>query len=215
MTDDTAIQRIAELTEKIGRLPRGYVSQKNVNGNVYFYHQWSEGGVKKSKYLRDEEIAGLTEQIELRKKLQKELAEIKAGNKLSKETEIGFLKCTLMHKRTAVAELNLDNETGFIQKVGDVFAPEHLPVGVGVKKGVVDRAALNAWWMDRSIPASRSGVREAMETLQITDTKMLLIRCFGLSLSDQYWIRPENSDFRWEKINFFENDFSDDIGDVL
>ncbi len=215
MTDDTAIQRIAELTEKIGRLPRGYISRKNVNGNVYFYHQWSEGGVKKSKYLRDEEIAGLTEQIELRKKLQKELAEIKAGNKPSRETQAGFLKCTLMHKRTAVAELNLDNETGFIQKVGDVFVPEHLPVGVGMKKGVVDRAALNAWWTDRSIPASRSGVREAMETLQITDTKMLLIRCFGLSLSDQYWIRPENSDLSWEKINFFENDFSDDIGDVL
>ncbi|MBQ7638767.1 MAG: HipA domain-containing protein [Clostridia bacterium] len=120
-----------------------------------------------------------------------------------------------MHKRTPVIDLNIDKETGFVKKIDDVFAPEHLPVGVGIKKGVVDRAALNAWWTDRSIPASRSGVREAMETLQITDTKMLLIRCFGLSLSDQYWICPENSELTWEKINFFENDFSDDIGDVL
>ena len=215
MPDRITIQKIAELTEKIGKLPKGYISKKTVNGNVYFYHQWSEGGVKKSKYLRDEEIAGLTEQIELRKKLQKELAEIKAGNVAAPETQNGLLKCTLMHKRTPVVELNLDNETGFIQKIGAVFAPEHLPVGVGMKKGVVDRAALNAWWNDRSIPVSRSGVREAMETLQITDTKMLLIRCFGLSLSDQYWIRPENSELTWEKINFFENEFSDDIGDVL
>lgn len=215
MPDRITIQKIAELTEKIGKLPKGYISKKNVNGNVYFYHQWSEGGVKKSKYLRDEEIAGLTEQIELRKKLQKELSEIKAGNLAAPESQNGFLKCTLMHKHSAVVELNLDNETGFIQKIGDVFAPEHLPVGVGLKRGVVDRAALNAWWTDRSIPASRSGVREAMETLQITDTKMLLIRCFGLSLSDQYWIRPENSELTWENINFFENDFSDDIGDVL
>ena len=215
MPDYTAIRRIAELTEKIGKLPKGYISKKTVNGNVYFYHQWSEGGVKKSRYLRDGEIAGLTEQIELRKKLQKELAEIKAGGRSSPETQTGFLKCTLMHKCTPAVELTLDNETGFIRKIGDVFAPEHLPVGVGMKKGVVDRAALNAWWTDRSIPASRSGVREAMETLQITDTKMLLIRCFGLSLSDQYWIRPENSELTWEKINFFDNDFSDDIGDVL
>ena len=215
MPDRIIIQKIAELTEKIGKLPKGYISKKTVNGNVYFYHQWSENGVKKSKYLRDEEIAGLTEQIELRKKLQKELAEIKAGNIGAPEIQNGFLKCTLMHKRTPVIELNLDNETGFIQNIGAVSAPEHLPVGVGMKRGAVDRAALNAWWTDRSIPASRSGVREAMETLQITDTKMLLIRCFGLSLSDQYWIRPENSELTWEKINFFENEFSDDIGDVL
>ena len=78
-----------------------------------------------------------------------------------------------MHKHTAVAELNLDNETAYIQKIGDVFAPEHLPVGVGMKRGAIDRTALNTWWTDRSIPASRSGVREAMETLQITDTKTL------------------------------------------
>ena len=208
MPDRIIIQKIAELTEKIAKLPKGYISQKTINGNVYFYHQWSEGGLKKSKYLRDEEIAGLTEQIELRKKLQKELAEIKARRKYSPETQTGLLKCTLMHKRTAVAELKLDNETGYIQKIGDVFALEHLPVGVGMKRGTIDRAALNTWWTDRSIPASRSGVREAMETLQITDTKMLLIRCFGLSLSDQYWIRPENSELTWEKINFFENSFS-------
>ncbi|MBP0960667.1 MAG: HipA domain-containing protein [Oscillospiraceae bacterium] len=120
-----------------------------------------------------------------------------------------------MHRCMPVAELCLDEDTGFILKIVEVFEPEHLPVGVGMKKGIADRAALNDWWMDRSIPSSRSGVREAMETLQIEDTRELLIRCFGLSLSDQYWICPENSGLTWEKVNFFDNDFSDDIGDVL
>ncbi len=215
MPDQSATQKIAELTEKIANLPKGYISKKTVNGNVYFYHQWSESGVKKGKYLRGDEVAVLSEQIELRKRLQKELAEIKEGSRSSTETQTGFLKCTLLHKRTPVIALTLDGETGFIQKTGEVFAPEHLPVGIGVKRGVVDRASLNAWWTDRSIPASRSGVREAMETLHITDTRMLLVRCFDLSLSDQYWICPENSGLTWEKINFFENDFSEDIGDVL
>lgn len=125
------------------------------------------------------------------------------------------MKCKLMHKRIAVAELLLDDTTGFIQKIGRVFQPEHLPVGVSVKKGIVDRAALNEWWTDRSIPASRSGIREALETLDVTSTKMLLVRCYGLSLSDQYWIYPENSNLTWDQINFFENPFSDDMGDVL
>lgn len=83
------------------------------------------------------------------------------------------------------------------------------------KDGVADRAALNDWWTDRSIPASRSGIREALETLQIPSTKMLLVRCYGLSLSDQYWICPDGSGLNWDKVNFFDNDFSDDIGDIL
>ena len=98
-----------------------------------------------------------------------------------------------MHKRTPVAELWLDGTTGFVQKIGTIYAPEHLPVGIMVRNGVVDRKSLNAWWTERSIPASRSGVQEALETLGIPDTKTLLIRCYGLSLSDQYWICPEGS----------------------
>ena len=209
MPDRNEIRKIAELTEQIGKLPKGYISKKTVNGNVYFYHQWSEGGEKKSKYLREDEIAGLIEQIEQRKRLQKELADIKSGN------GTGPLKCTLMHKRTPVAELTLDSETGFIKKIEKVIAPDHLPVGITVKKGVADRVALNEWWTDRSIPASRSGVREALETIKLADTKMLLIRCWGLSLSDQYWIRPDGSGWTWENVNFFQNEFSEDVGDVL
>lgn len=125
------------------------------------------------------------------------------------------MKCILMHKRTAVVDIELDDATGSIQKVNTVHAPEHLPVGVPVCRGVTDRAALNEWWTERSIPASRSGIREALEVLNISSTKMLLVRCYGLSLSDQYWICPEGSRLTWDAINFFENDFSDDIGDVL
>lgn len=125
------------------------------------------------------------------------------------------MNCTFMHKRIPVAEIEIDDATGFIQKIGKIYAPEHLPIGITVRKGVADRTAFNDWWTDRSIPASRSGIREALETLKVSSTKMLLTRCYGLSLSDQYWIRPEDSGLRWEEINFFENDFSDDIGDIL
>ena len=125
------------------------------------------------------------------------------------------MKCTLMHKNTEVAEMELDEATGFILKITAVYAPDHLPVGIAFKKGIADRAAMNEWWTDRSIPASRSGVRNALEHLEISNTKMLLVRCFGLSLSDQYWIKPQNTEITWEQINFFDNDFSEDIGDVL
>lgn len=125
------------------------------------------------------------------------------------------MKCTLMHRRIEVAKFELDDETGIIRKIEAVMSAEHVPVGVPVKNGIIDRGELNKWWTDRSIPASRSGVREALETLNLNDTKILLVRCFGLSLSDQYWICPAGAEMIWEKINFFDNSFSDDMGDVL
>ena len=217
MEKQKILNQITELTEQIGMLPKGYISKKNISGKTYYYHQWSEGGIKQSRYLHDEEVEPLAAKIEQPKALQTKLRSLKTGSTAArkKKNEASSLKCTLMHKRVKVSELELDDATGFIQKIGAVYAPEHLPVGVPKRKGVTDRAALNEWWTDRSIPASRSGVREALEALEISSTKMLLVRCFGLSLSDQYWICPEGSDLTWESINFFENDFSEDIGDIL
>ena len=122
---------------------------------------------------------------------------------------------TLIHKNIPVADLTLDEATGSIQRIDALLHGEHLPVGVSVRHGAADRAALNDWWEDRSIPASRSGVREALETLGVASSKLLLTRCYGLSLSDHYWIKPANSELTWHDVNFFENPFSEDVGDAL
>lgn len=121
------------------------------------------------------------------------------------------VKYSLMHKRVKVADIEIDDASGFIKEINFVYVPEHLPIGVLIKDGVVDRAALNDWWTERSIPAGRSGIREALELMDIPNIKMLLVRGDGLSLSDQYWICPEGMDITWDSINFF----SDDVGDVL
>lgn len=121
----------------------------------------------------------------------------------------------LMHKDIYVAKLELDETTGSVVKVDSIEREEHLPVGVLTTRGTFERAALNEWWIDRSIPASRSGIRHVLEVLDIPSTKMLLTKCFGLSLSDQYWIKPQASNVTWQEINFFDHSFSEDIGDVL
>lgn len=121
----------------------------------------------------------------------------------------------LMHKNVFVALLELDEETGFIQKTKALYESKHLPCGVKVVNGLPDRAALNDWWLERSIPASRSGIARALEILELKTTRMLLLRCFGLSLSDQYWMKPEGIALEWGQVNFFENAFSEDIGNVL
>lgn len=122
---------------------------------------------------------------------------------------------TLMHKNVPVAELELDTSSGAIASVGTLYDEARVPVGISVKKGSIDRGGLNAWWRGRAIPASRYGIRTALQELRITGTQFLLEKCLGLSLSDQYWIRPAGSALLWEKINFFQNSFSEDVGNIL
>lgn len=123
------------------------------------------------------------------------------------------MRYILMHREKPTAEIEID-ELSNITNVYDVFAKEHLPVGT-TKKGELDKTSLAKWWSKRSIPASRSGLRETLEKLDMSVPQELLTKCYGLSLSDQYWISPKDKPLLWKNINFFDNSFSDDVGNLL
>ena len=123
------------------------------------------------------------------------------------------MRYILMHREKPTAEIEID-ELSNITNVYDVFAKEHLPVGT-TKKGELDKTSLAKWWFKRSIPASRSGLRETLEKLDMSVPQELLTKCYGLSLSDQYWISPKDKPLLWKNINFFDNSFSDDVGNLL
>lgn len=121
----------------------------------------------------------------------------------------------LMNKNRPVVELELDEDTAAIVKVRKNYETDFLPVGIDVKTGVPNKKELNEWWLGRSIPENRLGIRGALEQLGVQYSEQLLLRCYGLSLSDQYWMKPVGSELQWGAINFFENDFSDDVGNIL
>lgn len=125
------------------------------------------------------------------------------------------MKCILMHKNVPVADVEFDEITGAYTKIYDVINPLHLPVGVQMRNGTADRRDLHEWWSARSIPSSRSGLKDALEKLDVASAAEMLGKSFGLNLSDQYWILPETINVCWNDINFFENDFSEDIGNIL
>jgi hypothetical protein len=126
------------------------------------------------------------------------------------------MEYTLMHKNVAVAQLDIFEDTGTILKTLELMRPEHLPLGIRLTpQGKPETKGINDWWVGRAIPASRSGLRDALEALQMSSPVLLLTKCFGLSLSDQYWVRPANKAIEWKDINFFENEFSEDVGNAL
>lgn len=68
---------INELEEQIAKLPIGYIIEKIINGNKYYYQQWKENGKSKSRTIPEEEANTLRPLIEERKKLRKELKALK------------------------------------------------------------------------------------------------------------------------------------------
>ena len=93
MQDNEILNQITELTARINELPKGYISKKSIGGKLYFYHQWSENGQKQSKYLKDDEIEALSEQINLRKELQEQRRALRrapkaAGKDSERKTKI-------------------------------------------------------------------------------------------------------------------------------
>lgn len=73
------IQELAKrLEQEISTLPIGYISKKKINGKTQYYHQWTENGKVKSKYIKNGELDDLESQINYRRELQEKLKEVNA-----------------------------------------------------------------------------------------------------------------------------------------
>lgn len=121
------------------------------------------------------------------------------------------MKCTLMNKNTPVISLDIDEQTLYIKEIIETYNDKYKPYGIRKlnKKQITD------WLLSRKIPASRDNIDDILDNLKISSTNELVFKAFGLSLSDQYWLKPNNSNINWKEINFFDNDFSDDMGKFL
>jgi hypothetical protein len=119
-----------------------------------------------------------------------------------------------MHKNIPVVEVEIDDTSGTMLKVGTVYDHTHAPF-ISIKKGQISDGILRLWWNGRSIPASRDGLKDLLEKVGLSGPQPLLKHSYGLSLSDQYWICPKNAQIKWSDINFFDNEFSADVGNLL
>ena len=125
-----------------------------------------------------------------------------------------------MHRELPVAVLSINDTSGTVYRVEDVVQPAHLPIGLFSADRREFAKNLNLWLAGRTIPASRSGFHHALEALQIQkklqlSASTLMMKCFALSLSDQYWLNPAEQPLEWRKVNFYHNDFSEDVGNIL
>ena len=116
----------------------------------------------------------------------------------------------LKHKDLDVAMMKMDVRTGMIEYILSVYLPEELPAGCAP-----DGTGLGEWWKLRAIPDSRQGIRQVLSRLSEATSQSLMLSSYGLSLTDHYWIQPVGQELYWKDLNFYENDFGDELGDIL
>lgn len=123
----------------------------------------------------------------------------------------------LMKKDIIVTDINMLN--GNIYKINQVYNKEYFPIGLYYNKSIqeieADEAPLNAWWKNNSIPAQRDSIRRGLECIGITSVEELKILSHGVSLLNDYWIKEESENLKWEDVNFWDNPFSKEIGEAL
>ena len=121
----------------------------------------------------------------------------------------------LMNKQTPLCKLQIDTSDNFIiEDILEVYNTAAFPIGVDIVAGKPQKKSLAKWWAGRAVPGSRVG-GSSFEARYNVKLAALPFKNYGLSLSDQYWIKPCDADIKWEDVNFFTNEFSLDVGNAL
>ena len=115
-----------------------------------------------------------------------------------------------------VLAFEYDPESGRACSSGEVLDHDRLPLEFTTHgKSALYAKRIDEWWRSRAIPSTRDGIRRVLESLGAASTDELLDRTYGLSLSDQYWVRREDDPAEWKDVNFFDNPFDEALGEIL
>lgn len=121
------------------------------------------------------------------------------------------MKCILMNKNKKVLTAEYQSSLGVFTDIYNVididFAPIILKNAYQLNEDL--KVSLSEWFKGRGIPSWRDDLDLLLAKLNISTPTELLDKAFGLSLSDQYWIKPFDSEIEYKDINFFEHDFED------
>lgn len=125
------------------------------------------------------------------------------------------MKYIFMNKNTPVFIFSMKDY--HITKIEKVLNPEYLPFQIPFEKkiGKVVRRDFEKFISGRAIPETRENLQKILKISGAESSKALSLKHYGLSLSDQYWFKKEDEDISWSDINFFKNDFSEDMSLIM
>lgn len=111
----------------------------------------------------------------------------------------------LMHENDRIAVFEYENQNILALKINDKMSHK-LPFLELSSRSLENR--LISWILNRGVPVSRQGIKTDLSIMGENHVIDYMIDNLGLSLTDHYWICPKDSDYTWEKVNLYQNDFT-------
>jgi excisionase family DNA binding protein len=119
---------------------------------------------------------------------------------------------TLMNRDREVLDFIYRFPTQTVAEILEHKDIAYAPLGALSAPGRPTAGRLGEWIRHRQIPVERPHLREALRELRLGSSTELLFANLGLSLSDQYWFKPQGVELDWHELNFFQNGYQDRLG---
>ena len=122
------------------------------------------------------------------------------------------MKCILMNKNTPVLVAEYNTTLNVFDRMYEIIDINYAPLIIKnyyeeEQDALILLKRLGEWFNGRGIPSWRDKLDLLLHRLNIETPTELLDKAFGLSLSDQYWLKPYDLEIKYDDINFFDNDF--------
>lgn len=115
---------------------------------------------------------------------------------------------TFYNKNIKIFDFLYDEEKEDIVKITTIYNDRFLPINMDeYEKTDVLLLRFKGWLSKRYSKNSNWYKKQNWTYGTINLSNEFIIKSYGLSLSDQYWIKPEFGKETWEDINFFHNEF--------
>jgi hypothetical protein len=66
---------------------------------------------------------------------------------------------------------------------------------------------LGTWIKSRGLSGSRKDIPEIKKIFNTDNIHKLTVDSYGLNLTDHYWFHKTDNDLKWERLNYFDNEF--------
>ncbi len=105
----------------------------------------------------------------------------------------------LKHKDEVCAIIELDEVSGNLV-TSTLIAPSAAPFA-----GIFTMNNAKRWWAMRSIPGSRKQIKEILQSAGCMTSENFLAKNLALSLTDCYWVCPEDIDLHWDEVKLYQH----------
>ncbi len=118
------------------------------------------------------------------------------------------MQFTLMNKNHKIFDFWYDEKIPAVTKIENIYDLKYLPYIIKPSENREDFIKpLNIWLSTRFQQNSHWFKQISRKNHKIDLITAIYTKSYGLSLSDQYWIKPSNDKKKWEEVNFYTNNF--------